>query len=149
MSGEANTQGLLSNAPAKPACVQQCHEVIDAQARQIESLTQRLLHQEEQLALLQERLKLVSRNSSKPPSSDGPTSNRAQRRASARQRGAQKGHPGSFRALLPEAEVDAVHDCAPPAVCECGGSVAARGKPLRHQVLDVPPATEDALTVRS
>ena len=142
MSGHANTQGPSPNVRTKPACVQQCHEVIDAQARQIEWLTQRLLHQEEQMALLQERLKLDSRNSSKPPSSDGPASSRAQRRVSARKRGAQKGHPGSFRALLPEAEVDAVYDCAPPAVCECGGAVAARGKPFRHQVFDVPPVVQ-------
>ena len=92
------------------------------------------------MALLKERLKLDSRNSSKPPSSDGPGGgNRAQRRASARKRGAQKGHPGAFRELLPESQVDAVHECAPAPVCECGGAVAARGKPLRHQVFDVPP----------
>jgi transposase len=92
----------------------------------------------EQMALLQERLKLDSRNSSKPPSSDGPGANRAQRRASQRKRGAQKGHPGAFRALLPESEVDAVHDCPPKPVCDCGGTVAARGKPMRHQVLHRP-----------
>jgi len=107
--------------PAKPATVEQCHELIDM------------------MALLQERLKLDSRNSSKPPSSDGPGSgNRAQRRASQRKRGAQKGHPGSFRALLPVAEVDAVHDCPPKPVCDCGGVVGVCGKPLRHQVFDVP-----------
>jgi transposase len=94
----------------------------------------------EQMALLQERLKLDSRNSSKPPSSDGPgAGNRAQRRASLRKRGAQKGHPGAFRSLLPEAQVDAVHDCAPAPTCECGGAVTVKGKPLRHQVFDVPP----------
>ncbi|MEO8123954.1 MAG: IS66 family transposase [Burkholderiales bacterium] len=94
----------------------------------------------EQMALMQERLKLDSRNSSKPPSLDGPgTGNRAQRRASQRKRGAQKGHPGTFRALLPEAQLDAVHDCAPAPMCDCGGTVAARGKPVRHQVFDVPP----------
>jgi hypothetical protein len=61
---------------SKPATLQQCHEVIAAQALQI---TQR----REQMVLLQEQLKLDSRNSSKPPSSDGPADgNRAQRRAS-------------------------------------------------------------------
>jgi transposase len=118
-------------APAKPATVEQCHALIDAMALQLSQLR-------EQMALLQERLKLDSRNSSKPPSSDGPGANRAQRRASQRKRGAQKGHPGAFRALLPESEVDAVHDCPPKPVCDCGGTVAARGKPMRHQVFDVP-----------
>ena len=60
----------------KPATLRQCHEVIEAQALQITQLR-------EQMALLQKRLKLDSRNSSKPPSSDGPAvGNRAQRRAS-------------------------------------------------------------------
>ena len=132
MPVDTNVQPAAPNAPAKPATVQQCHEVIDALALQISLLYG-------QMALLQVRLKLDSRNSSKPPSSDGPGSNRAQRRASTRKRGAQKGHLGTFRALLPEAEVDAVHDCAPSPVCECGGAVGMRGKPYRHQVFDVPP----------
>ncbi len=29
--------------------------------------------------------------------------------------------------------------CAPPPVCECGASVHVNGKPMRHQVFDVPP----------
>jgi len=120
---------------AKPATIEQCHELIDAMALQIGQLR-------EQMALMQERLKLDSHNSSKPPSSDGPgpgSGNRAQRRASQRKRGAQKGHPGAFRALLPEAQVDAVHDCSPAPMCDCGGTVTVKGKPVRHQVFDVPP----------
>ena len=67
----------------RPATLLQCHEVIDALTSEVAQLRQRL-------ALLQERLKLDSRNSSKPPSSDGPAGgNRAQRRASVRKRGAQ------------------------------------------------------------
>ena len=117
----------------KPATLRQCHEVIEAQALQIAQLR-------EQMALLQERLKLDSRNSSKPPSSDGPAvGNRAQRRASTRKRGAQVGHKGSFRATLDESQVDSIVDCPPPPVCECGEPVQADGKPVRHQVFDVPP----------
>ena len=110
-----------------------CLEIITAQAGEIAQLR-------EQMALLQERLKLDSKNSSKPPSSDGPGSgNRAQRRASARTRGAQKGHKGAFRALIEQAEVDQVIDCLPPEVCECGAPVLTADAPLRHQVFDVPP----------
>jgi transposase len=127
---------------AKPATVAQCHAVIDTLARQIAVL-------QEQVGLLQERVKLDSRNSSKPPSSDGPAGgNRAQRRASLRKRGAQKGHPGSFRALLPEPQVSGVHDCHPAPLCECGAEVAAQGKPLRHQVFDIPPAAVDVQEYR-
>ena len=89
----------------KLATVQQCHEVIDALAVEIVQLRG-------QMTVLQERLKLDSRNSSKPPSSDGPGGgNRAQRRASERRRGAQKGHTGSFRALMDASEVDRVVEC--------------------------------------
>src|SRR5574340_1097113 len=118
---------------SKPATVEQCHVVIDALAARLAELQQTVV-------VLQERLALDSRNSSKPPSSDGPgRGNRAQRRASQRKRGAQKGHPGAFRALLPACEVDRVQECVPPAVCTCGAVVSVRGKPERHQVFDIPP----------
>lgn len=137
MHSAGDTQDNATGAPtvSKPATVEECHAVIDTLAGELTSLQQAV-------ALLTERLALNSRNSSKPPSSDGPGGggNRAQRRASQRKRGAQKGHPGAWRKALPEVEVDTVHDCAPPAVCECGGAVNVRGKPERHQVFDLPPA---------
>jgi transposase len=118
---------------SKSAKVLECHAVIDV-------LAQEVGHLREQMSWLQERLKVDSRNSSRPPSSDGPGSgNRAQQRASQRKRGAQKGYPGSCPALLPVSEVDSVQDCAPADVCECGGTVAVQGKPVRHQVFDIPP----------
>jgi len=65
----------------------QCHQVINELTAQVELQREQLARQSELLAVLQERLKLDSRNSSKPPSSDGPASgNRAQRRASERKR---------------------------------------------------------------
>lgn len=95
----------------------------------------------ERVRLLEERVNLNSRNSSKPPSSDGPGGgNRATRRASQRKRGAQPGHKGHSRALLEESEVDSIVDCKPEPVCECGGTVqVAAEPPQRHQVFDVPP----------
>ncbi len=122
-----------AGALTMPASVPECHALIQSMVLEIGQLR-------EQMAWLQEKLKVDSRNSSKPPSSDGPGSgNRAQRRASDRKRGAQKGHPGAYRALLPQAQVDAVHDCAPAEVCGCGGAVSVQGKPVRHQVFDIPP----------
>jgi hypothetical protein len=50
---------------------------------------------------------------------------------SGRKRGAQPGHKGTYRALLAEDAVDAVHECPPPEVCECGGLVEP-GRPWRH-----------------
>ena len=73
----------------------------------IETLTLEVGQLHERMAWLQERLKVDSRNSSTRPSSEGPGGgNRAQRRASPRKHGGQKGHPGTCRALLREAEVD-------------------------------------------
>jgi transposase len=94
----------------------------------------------ERVKLLEERINLDSNNSSKPPSSNGPGKpNRAQRRASARKRGAQPGHKGHSRAMLDEAEVDRFVDCKPGSVCDCGGQVELTGAPQRHQVFEVPP----------
>jgi len=88
---------------------------------------------------LEERVKLDSNNSSKPPSSDGPGKpNRAQRRASGRKRGAQPGHAGHSRALVDEAELDSQQDCKPDAVCECGAQVELDDQARRHQVFEVP-----------
>jgi transposase len=117
-----------------PQTLSECHEVIARQALQLSQL-------QEQVGVLQERLKLDSTNSSKPPSSNGPgQGNRAQRRASQRQRGAQPGHKGSARALVDEEEVDQIIECKPAEVCECGAAVEmVDDEPLRHQVFDVPP----------
>ncbi|MDI9689696.1 IS66 family transposase [Burkholderia cenocepacia] len=115
------------SAAQLPQTVPECHAVI----------TQLI----ERVKLLEERISLDSNNSSKPPSSNGPGSpNRAQRRASARKRGAQPGHKGHSRALLDEAELDSIVECKPAPVCECGAAVAPDGDaPRRHQVFDVPP----------
>lgn len=114
-----------------PASLVECHAVIRAQAQLLSQL-------QAQVALLQERINLDSKNSSKPPSTDGlGRGNRAQRRASQRQRGAQPGHKGHTRAMLDEGEVDCVVDCKPEAICECGGSVELADAPRRHQVFEV------------
>lgn len=116
-----------------PQTLGECHAVIDLLRSQLGQL-------QEQVMTLQERLKLDSSNSSKPPSSDGPGSgNRAQRRASTRKRGAQKGHKGYYRALLDEQDVQQITDCKPAEVCECGAAVATvADEPIRHQVFEVP-----------
>ena len=88
---------------------------------------------------LEDRVKLDSNNSSKPPSSDGPGKpNRSQRRASVRKRGAQPGHTGHSRALVDEAELDSLQDCKPDAVCSCGAQVELDNQARRHQVFEVP-----------
>ena len=70
MSNQEPTQEPLKSPSSKPATLELCHQLIEEQVAQIESLSHRLLAQEEALALLQEKLKLNSRNSSKPPEFD-------------------------------------------------------------------------------
>ena len=120
--------------PPLPQSLAECHAVILAQAELLTTL-------QVQVQLLEERVNLNSRNSSKPPSSDGPGSgNRAQRRASQRKRGAQPGHKGHSRAMLDETELDSIVDCKPEPVCACGAAVVvAADEPQRHQVFDIPP----------
>ena len=100
----------------------------------------------ERLARLEEQLKVNSRNSSKPPSGDGPGAlPRKTRKKSGRSLGGQAGHKGSFRALLAPDEVDRQVRCAPPEACpDCGAAlVRDEGKPIRHQVFEVPALTAE------
>ena len=125
--GGSSEQGEL------PESLLECHAVIREQAQLLSAL-------QAQVVILQERIKLNSNNSSKPPSSDGPDrGNPAARRASVRKRGAQPGHKGRARAMLDESEVDGVVDCRPQAMCECGAQVEVADAPRRHQVFEVPP----------
>lgn len=93
-----------------------------------------------ELQELKERLKLDSRNSSKPPSSDPPWRRRPPSSPTGRKPGGQPGHPGHFRAALqPTAVLPYI-----PKQCECCGlplcEQAAPSDPeiIRHQVLELP-----------
>lgn len=95
----------------------------------------------QRLSGLEERINLNSRNSSKPPSSDGPgTPTRPSRAPSGKPLGAQPGHKGNFRAMVPQTEVTHHIACLPPAQCEaCGAGVEVDGdKAMRHQVFELP-----------
>ena len=95
-----------------------------------------------ELASLRERVGRSSRNSSKPPSSDGPGFKPPERKSSGRKRGAQPGHPGSGPELLPIERVDQVVEHHPEACRRCGTLLEGEDSdPLRHHVLEVPPIT--------
>ena len=114
-------------------------EVLLRMDRQIGRLTERVERLERELAK-------NSRNSSRPPSSDAlgakkPKRARPKGRSGKRQ-GAQPGHEGSGRELLPSWAVDRVivHW---PAWCRCGHRFAdaehvAVGESVRHQVEELP-----------
>jgi len=112
---------------------------------QIQRLEKRVAAQDERIAQLERRIGRSSRNSSQPPSSDPPGKDKAPKRGkdrSGRKQGAQGGHEGKGRPLLPAWAVDDVVEHW-PAGCGCGHvfSEAERvsaGKPTRHQVEELP-----------
>ena len=117
--------------------------LINAQQQEIELLRGQLTSLATELANLRERIGRSSRNSSKPPSSDGLGFKPPERRkGSGRKRGGQQGHPGSGPELLPIERVDEVVDHHPDACRRCGQLlVGIDPEPLRHQVIEIPPIT--------
>jgi len=87
---------------------------------------------------LEDRLKQNSRNSSRPPSSNGPGGTPApDKKSSDKKRGAQKGHKGSKR--VASDTVDSSITYYPEAQCSCGGQLEMSQSPYRrHQVFDIP-----------
>jgi transposase len=110
---------------------------------QIQALSERVARQEERIAQLERKAKRSSRNSSQPPSEDPPGAPPRGKGWSGRGRGAQRGHEGKGRPLLPAWAVDAFVDHW-PSECGCGhvfaaGELVGDGEPARHQVEELPP----------
>jgi len=112
-------------------------EVLLAMDRRIQQL-------EARVEKLERELNRSSRNSSAPPSSDPPSKRRQPRSkdASGRKQGAQDGHEGHGRELLPASAVDEVIEHWPER-CDCGHEFApeervSAGEPQRHQVEELP-----------
>ena len=104
-------------------------------------MDRRIQQLEARVEKLERELSKSSRNSSRPPSSDPPGSAERSKDPSGRKRGAQDGHEGHGRPLLPAWAVDEilVHR---PARCGCGHLFCdepAVGEPARHQVEELPP----------
>jgi transposase len=117
--------------------------LILVQQEEIEQLRAQLTALATELASLRERIGRSSRNSSKPPSSDGPGFKPPERRkGSGRKRGGQPGHPGSGPELLPIERVNELVEHHPDACRRCGQLLQGNDpEPLRHQVIEIPPIT--------
>jgi len=113
--------------------------------RQIAEAEKRIANLERQLALRKQN----STNSSKPPSSDGLAGEpreRGRRKKSRRKVGAQPGHRGAHRPLLPLSQVNEIRPVLPEQCGHCGlalptqiEQVQTTGEPQRHQVTELPP----------
>lgn len=110
---------------------------------QIQALTVRVARQDERIAQLERRLNRSSRNSSVPPSTDPPAGTpKRGKDPSGRKQGAQPGHEGRGRPLLPAWAVDRVIEHWPER-CGCGhvftvGEHVPVGEPVRWQVEELP-----------
>jgi len=115
---------------------------------------------ERMVAELTRRLDESSANSHRPPSSDGPGA-RGTRKAKAakkstsegeakRKQGAQRGHRGHHRGLLPPDQVSRVEDHFPPACGDCGAHLPKQKdpNPLRIQRTEVPPIRPEVIEER-
>ena len=133
---------LLCPAAAREFILDQQGQLRDQQ-EEIHQLRSQLTALVTELASLRERIGRSSRNSSKPPASDGPGLKPPERRhGSGRKRGGQPGHPGSGPELLPIERVDEVVEHHPDA-CRCCGTLlqGEDPEPLRHHVIEIPPIT--------
>jgi transposase len=112
-------------------------EALEAEVKTFASMVHTL---QERVRMLEERLNQTSQNSSRPPASDPPQSQRPRRPRGQRRRGGQPGHPGHTRSLVP---VEAVQEVVAIKPDQCSGCHAPLlgddPSPFRHQVIEMPP----------
>lgn len=132
---------------ATPVSIQSCilaqHQESQALRKKNEELRIQLTTLATELSQLRDLLGRSSRNSSKPPSNDGPGFKPPDRRkGSGRKRDSQPGHPGSGPELLPIERVDEVVEHHPDTCRRCGTLLQGEDSdPLRHQVIEISPIT--------
>jgi transposase len=119
----------VSGCQAHDAIIAELRELVLKQSAEISRLTARV-------AELEARLNQNSRNSSKPPSSDGPGAAPRRQLPSGKKRGGQEGHEMKVRALLPPDRIISIR----PKRCKCCHTRLPQ-KSDRHtifQVLELP-----------
>lgn len=116
--------------------IDELRAVVARQQAEIEALQKRV-------AELEERLRTSSRNSSKPPSSDGPSKPKRhgpKRKRGKRNPGGQPGHEKHSRELVPAEQVDKLTVVKPETCERCSEPlVEYHPEPVRHQHVELPP----------
>jgi len=115
------------------------------------TLVERVQELEAEVAELQEQVTRNSRNSSQPPSKDGPQvePKLRQQAKSGRKRGGQKGHAGHKRPLVSVEQVKERHEIKPAQCRHCGQELSGSDPaPYRHQVTEIPPVVAEVIEYR-
>lgn len=135
----------LSKPPPRVSSLEEAQALIDALwvlarslQQQVDSQAKQIKAQADRIEVLEEKLGINSRNSSRPPSSDRGKSP-LQKARSGRKPGAQNGHAGKARVLYEGADITETRDCYPESHCACGGLVGEWQLSKRHQTVDLPP----------
>ena len=152
-AGEPARLSALQGRDRVAVTVEEIRAIYDCGPEAVIALVQRLeaviARQQEQIATLEARIKELedrlatnSRNSSKPPSSDGPEVKpqpKSQRSPGGRKPGGQPGHIGRTLGLADQPDDILVHSPAQCQVCgrELDGAPAVRME--RRQVVELPP----------
>jgi transposase len=123
---------------------EQLAALVAAQERTIAQLQARIVEQDAEIAELKRQLGASSRNSSKPPSSDGldKPAPKSLRGRSERKPGGQPGREGRTLRQVEWPDEVVVHE--PGACTGCGGTLTGEDRPagvLRRQVFDIPKST--------
>jgi len=137
----AENARLRSENGALQATVAEQHTTISALQATSATLLERIAMLERLVEELQAKLGINSRNSSKPPSSDGPgTAPRPAKKKRGRKPGGQPGHAGTTRTMAPIEQVDVVKDIRPVCCEGCGTLLLGEDPaPLRRQMIEIPP----------
>jgi len=117
-------------------------ETIAQQAKTIAQQAKAIQKQNRRGAVLEEKVRQNSSNSSKPPSSDAPGKKRTypKKKPSGKKRGGQPGHKKHERVLLPVEKARSVTDCIPTHCELCDEPLSGEDPcPKRHQIIDLPP----------
>jgi transposase len=135
----------FSNPAPHPGTLEEAQQIIDAlwSCSSDFQKNERILTA--RISDLKEKLNTNSTNSSKAPSSDLFKSRKPKKKyhgagnSNKLKQGAQKGHQGKGRKLLPPEKVDNTVICLPKPSCECGGLIKPNIKKVkRHQQFELP-----------
>lgn len=103
----------------------------------------------ERISQIEEKLKKTSKNSSKPPSSDGFGQGVKKKGKAAKRGKTRKSQPRQVKKLKPSEACAEIHEIHPQTCQSCGRDIEGNDKkPHRHQVVELPPIEAQIIEYR-